>query len=69
MTARPLEVLLHHLPGVIYQAETDWERRFAMSILRKARRRTWTPSRKEQEIMEGLVAHLFNEYPDQAVAE
>lgn len=66
---RPIEVLLHHLPGVVAKAENDWAREFAKSILRQSRRRSWRPSPKQIGIMQRLVSELLRETEDFIVIE
>lgn len=56
---RPVEVLLHHMPGVVAQAENEWAANFARSIIRQARRPSWRPSPKQEAIMQRLVSELF----------
>ena len=58
---RPVEVLIHHMPGVVRYAEDDWTRGFAQSVLRQSRNRNWSPSPKQLGVMQRLVGDLFNE--------
>ena len=61
MTRRPIEVLLHHLPGVVARAENEWARGFALSLMRQAKRPTWKPSPKQLLLADKLVSELFRE--------
>ena len=61
MSGRPLEVLLHHIPGVIASAENEWTRGFAKSVLRQSRNPNWKPSPKQDAIMQRMVAETLRE--------
>lgn len=66
MTARPLEVLLHHWPTVCARAESPWAKSFAASISKQARRRNWTPTPKQLGIMRRMVSELFTSAQESA---
>ncbi|PJN95993.1 hypothetical protein CNY89_05175 [Amaricoccus sp. HAR-UPW-R2A-40] len=60
-----LEEMLLRMGPLARRAPTEWERRFARSILRNAKRPAWRPSEKQQRVMRRMIAALFegNEAP------
>lgn len=54
-----VERLLHHMPAVAQQAGNEWAKGFASSVVRQSRRRGWTPSQKQTQIMRRMVSELF----------
>ena len=61
MNTRPVEILLFHMPTVADRADDPWARDFAWSVLRQSKRPRWRPSKKQEAIMQSLVADLFHE--------
>jgi len=59
MRGEELERLLFHMPACAQQARTEWLRRFASDMARRARWRNWKPSNRQIEVMRGMVADLF----------
>jgi len=55
---RPLEEQLFHMRTMACSGN-EWEANFARSILRQAKRPTWSPSEKQQQIMQRLVSEMF----------
>ncbi len=55
---RPLEELLFHM-RTMARSGSEWEAKFARSILRQAKRSTWNPSDKQQQIMQRMVSEMF----------
>ncbi len=60
-----VERLLHHMPTIAEQTESDWVKGFAQSIIRQSRRRGWFPTQKQLSMMSGLVTDLFVNGDDQ----
>ena len=58
-TLRPVEELLWSWPTVCRMATNDWAKNFAASIAKQARRRNWTPSPKQHQLMNSMVAELY----------
>lgn len=60
-----LEEALLRMAMLARRAPTEWERGFARSILRSAKRPAWRPSEKQQRVMRRMIAALFegNEAP------
>ncbi len=58
-TLRPVEELLWSWPTVCRMATNDWAKNFAASIAKQARRRNWTPSAKQHQLMNSMVAELY----------
>lgn len=56
---RPIEVLLHHWPAVIRDADEGWARGFALSIQRARKRPGWIPTGRQMAVMQQMVAELF----------
>lgn len=54
-----LEVALLRMATLARRAPTEWERNFARSILRNAKRPAWRPSEKQQRVMRRMIAALF----------
>lgn len=65
--ARSLEHLLFYMPRLSRTAGSGWERQFAASMARRARWKGWTPSKKQLEIMQSMVARLFDEDPQDVI--
>lgn len=55
MTERRLDELLWWMKSIAGKAPEEWERTFARSILRHAKRLSWTPSKKQLWMMRQLV--------------
>lgn len=57
----PAEVdrLVYHMRTVASFSDSEWAKGFALSMLRNAKRRTWTPTPKQFDMMSRLVAELF----------
>lgn len=55
---RPLEELLFHM-RTMARSRSDFEAKFARSILKQAKRPTWNPSDKQQQIMQRMVSEMF----------
>jgi hypothetical protein len=64
MTGIDIERLLHHWPAVVSNAENEWAKGFACSVLRQSRKRGWRPSDKQLGIMRRMVSDLFAYGPD-----
>ncbi len=60
MTGAELERLLFHMPYCASKARTAWLRRFAADMAKRAHWRNWKPTRKQIEVMRGMVADLFS---------
>lgn len=54
-----IDRLVYHMPTVAREAENDWARTFAQSIVKQGRRRNWRPSPKQLSVMRRLVSDLF----------
>ena len=61
---RDIDELLHHMPAVARDADNTWAANFARSILGQAKRPGWTPSPKQEALMQGLVSELFTHTDD-----
>lgn len=59
MNASEIERALFHWPTVVRLAPNGWAQDFARSIAAQSRRRGWKPSKKQAEIMKGMVNELF----------
>lgn len=55
MTERRLDELLWWMKSIAGKAPEEWERTFARSILRQAKRASWKPSAKQAWLMRQLV--------------
>ena len=55
---RPIEELLYHM-RTMARSSSEWEANFARSILKQAKRPTWNPSDKQQQIMQRMVSEMF----------
>ena len=64
---RTVDHLLYYMPRLARKAESPWERKFASDMARRAKWRNWTPSEKQQEIMQGMVSSLFDEEPNDLI--
>ena len=61
------EVLTFYWPMVIQRAVNsgnEWAAGFAKGIAKKARKRGWTPSRRQEEAMRLLVDEIRPQQPD-----
>ncbi len=61
--SRTVEHLLFYMPRLSRTSSSAWERQFAKDMARRAHWKNWTPTQKQQETMQGMVARLFNEDP------
>jgi len=55
------EILTIRWPALVRRSMIDgdeWTRAFVLSIARQGKRPTWTPTRKQQEIMRRLLSEL-----------
>ena len=59
MTERCLDHLLTLMPMVRREAQNEWARNFAGSIMRQAKRPSWRPTPKQEAIMQRLASELF----------
>jgi hypothetical protein len=59
MTPHSLEELFWHRPWLSKKAPTAWGCSFAKDMAARAHWKNWKPSRKQQEIMRGMVAETF----------
>lgn len=57
---RSLEELLYHMKSIARVASSDWERNFARSILRHARRPSWEPTTRQEQVMRRLVSEKMS---------
>lgn len=67
--APSIEELLWSWPGVIRSAPEGWPRSFALSIARQSKRKSWTPTEKQLDIMKRMVAEHYREPPSEQGAE
>ena len=61
MTERCLDHLIDLMPTVRREAQNEWAKSFAGSIMRQAKRPSWRPSPKQEAIMHRLADDLFTE--------
>jgi hypothetical protein len=59
MKGADLERLLFHMPACAQHATTAWAKTFAADMAKRAHWPRWKPSRKQIEIMQGMVNDLF----------
>ena len=59
MEGPEVERLLFHWPRVVEAAPAGWPRDFALSIVTQSRRRGWSPSPKQADLMRRMVGDLF----------
>ena len=64
---RSVEELLFHMRTVVRNADNAWAKDFARSILAQAKRPGWTPSPKQEALMQRLAAELFIQSDDMEV--
>lgn len=66
--ARSVDELLFHFRSLARKAPDEWDRKFARSILRCAKRESWEPSPRQLYVMHQLVNRMFgapvNDAPD-----
>lgn len=60
MRRRSVDELLFHMPWLSRRATDPWERQFAASMAKKGRFRNWQPTQRQRQVMERLVAELFD---------
>ena len=63
--ARSDDLHIHYMSAVARDAESEWARNFAKSIMRQSRNPRWQPTPKQRGIMRRLVDDLFQ--PSDAV--
>ncbi|GAB5431046.1 hypothetical protein [Tritonibacter mobilis] len=56
---RCVDHLLFYMPRLSRTAGSAWERQFAANMARRARWKNWTPTQKQLEAMQGMVADMF----------
>ena len=59
MSGPQIERLLFHMPVCAERAATAWGRQFAADMAKRAHWRNFKPTRKQVEVMQGLVDDLF----------
>lgn len=64
-----IDELIWHMPGVAREAQNEWVRGFAISILRFSKRKAWEPSVKQEALMRRLVAERSTHQDDFEVIE
>jgi len=67
VTQRCLDHLLFYMPRLSRTAGSAWERQFAANMARRARWKNWTPTQKQLEVMQGMVASLFDDDPQDVI--
>lgn len=55
-----VEHLLFHFKTLARKAPSEWDRKFARSILRCAKRPEWSPSPRQLYVMRQMVAAMFD---------
>lgn len=58
-----LETLPFRMEALARRAPNEWERTFARSILRHAKRPTWRPTARQEQVMRRMADSLFRADP------